>query len=152
MTQMQDHAALSGAKTAALLNISRAHANLLRSVIGEPVRQVLAFWLALDDLTAEQWADVGTAAWNTPGGDRSAAEMDAGMVAVWAAAADAAPEPVTDAQRSAARAAAWASNEIQRQGSLRERGEPFVFLPMFGFANPESIPPLPAGYGTALQE
>jgi hypothetical protein len=30
---------------------------------------------------------------------------------------------------------------------MRERGQPFFFLPMFGFADPESIPALPADYG-----
>ena len=113
------------AATAKLLNISRAHAILLRSVndtqdgapaivlthperiIGDHARQVLAFWLALDSFTAEQWAAARAAAWD----------------------------------------AAGASNEIQGQNIMRDRGQAFYFLPLFGFANPEAIPPLPADYG-----
>jgi len=30
---------------------------------------------------------------------------------------------------------------------MRVRGQEFYFLPMFGFADPEAIPALPAGYG-----
>jgi hypothetical protein len=30
---------------------------------------------------------------------------------------------------------------------MREKGQSFFFLPMFGFAEPEAIPPLPADYG-----
>jgi hypothetical protein len=32
---------------------------------------------------------------------------------------------------------------------MRERGQQFYFLPLFGFADPESIPALPADYGRA---
>jgi hypothetical protein len=32
-----------------------------------------------------------------------------------------------------------ATNEIQGARILRERGQPFTFLPMFGFADPEAI-------------
>jgi hypothetical protein len=144
-------------ETAKLLNISRAHAILLRSVndtqdgapaivlthpeqiIGDHARQVLAFWLALDGFTAEQWdaarAAAGDAAW------------DAARAAARAAAGDAAWDAARAAARAAAWDAAWASNEIQGQGLMRDRGQPFFFLPMFGFANPESIPTLPADYG-----
>jgi hypothetical protein len=115
--------------TAKLLNISRAHAVLLRSVndtqdgapaivlthperiIGDNARTVLAFWLALDGFTLEQWGAAGDAAW------------------------------------AAAGVAARASNEIQGANLMRDRGQPFYFLPLFGFANPEAIPPLPADYG-----
>ena len=45
---------------------------------------------------------------------------------------------------SAAWSAAWdaagyAANEIQGAALMRERGQPFFFLPMFGFATPEDI-------------
>jgi hypothetical protein len=30
---------------------------------------------------------------------------------------------------------------------MRERGQAFYFLPLFGFVDPESIPALPADYG-----
>ena len=126
--QLRDTAqAEADAATAKLLNISRTHAILLRSVndtqdgapaivlthpekiIGDNARTVLAFWLALDGFTAEQW----------------------------------------DAAWGAARDAAWASNEIQGAGLMLDRGQPFYFLPMFGFANPEAIPALPADYGVS---
>jgi len=48
-----------------------------------------------------------------------------------------------DAAGAAARGAAWAAargaNEIQGAALMRERGQPFFFLPMFGFADPEAI-------------
>lgn len=53
-----------------------------------------------------------------------------------------------DAARDAARDAAWASNEVQGARLLRERGQPFFFLPLYGLAEPENIPPRPADYGT----
>jgi len=36
-------------------------------------------------------------------------------------------------------AAAWAANEIQGAAFMRDRGQPFYFLPMFGFADPEAV-------------
>jgi len=45
-----------------------------------------------------------------------------------------------NAKRDAGRSGAWdAANEIQGADLLRERGHPFVFLPMFGFANEQAI-------------
>jgi hypothetical protein len=44
-----------------------------------------------------------------------------------------------DAARVAAGTAARATNEIQGARILRERGQPFTFLPMFGFADPEAV-------------
>lgn len=37
--------------------------------------------------------------------------------------------------------------EIQGARIMREKGQAFYFLPLFGFADPESIPTLPANYG-----
>jgi hypothetical protein len=34
----------------------------------------------------------------------------------------------------------WACSEIQGAKLMRERGQPFFFLPLFGFATPEEIP------------
>ena len=117
------------AETAKLLGISLAHAILLRSVndsvdgapsivltnpekvIGDQAHIVLAFWLHLDAMTAEQWAAARAAA-------RDAARAAAG---------------------AAARAAAGATNEIQGAAVMRANGTPFYFLPVFGFANPEAI-------------
>jgi hypothetical protein len=30
---------------------------------------------------------------------------------------------------------------------MREKGQPFFFLPIFGFASPDDIPARPANYG-----
>jgi hypothetical protein len=146
--------------TAKLLNISIAHSILLRSVndkadgapsivlthpekvLGDQAQTVLAFWLHLDGMKAKDWQKVDAA---------GAAAGDA----AWAAARDAAGAAARDAAWDAAWAAAWAAardaagacSEIQGARILREKGTPFFFLPMFGFADPESIPLLPADYG-----
>jgi len=136
--------------TAKLLNISVAHAILLRSVndkadgapsivlthpekvLGDQAQTVLAFWLHLDGMKAKDWKKVDAA---------------------WAAAGAAAGDAARAAARAAAGAAAWdaeyACSEIQGARLLRERGKPFFFLPMFGFAEPEAIPVLTADYGRA---
>jgi hypothetical protein len=127
-------------EVAKLLNISVAHAILLRNVndnvdgapsivltdpakvLGDQAHIVLAFWLHLDAMNVEQWAAAG----------------DAARAAAWAAA------------RAAAGDAAWdACSEIQGARLLREQGKPFFFLPMFGFDSPDAIPALPADYGIA---
>ena len=105
--------------TAKLLNISRTHAILLRSVndtqdgapaivlthperiIGGSARTVLAFWLALDGFTKEQWVAAGDAAW--------VAARDAAWAAAWDAAWDAARDAARAAARAAARSAARAA-------------------------------------------
>jgi len=120
-------------ETARLLDISVSHAILLRlvndsrpgapsvvltdpaQVLGDQAETVLAFWRHLDRMTAEQWT------------------------AVWAVARDAAWADPWAVAGTAARAAAWATSEIQGARLLRESGQPFTFLPMFGFADPEAI-------------
>lgn len=119
--------------TAELLGISRAHAVLLRNindhqdgapaivltnpeqVIGDQAHIVLAFWRHLDRMAAEQWAAAGAAAWAAAG----AAAWDAAEAAAWDA--------------------AWATAEIMGARIMRERGQPFFFLPAFGFADPEAV-------------
>jgi hypothetical protein len=151
-------------KTAKLLGISRAHAVLLRrvndsmpgaptcvltepeKVLGDQAQRVLAFWRHLDCMSAADWQKVAAAwaaAWDAAGAAARAAAWDAARDAAWdaarAAAWDAARDAAWDAARDAAWAAAWASNEIQGAAVMRERGQPFFFLPMFGFATPEEI-------------
>ena len=136
--------------TAKLLNISVAHAILLRNindsidgapsivltnpekVLGDQAQIVLAFWLHMDRMTDEQWSAAGSAA-------RSAAWSAAGSAA-WSAARSA-------AWSAAGSAVEYACSEIQGARLLREQGKSFYFLPMFGFASPEAIPALPADYG-----
>jgi hypothetical protein len=149
-------------ETARLLNISVAHAVLLRQVndsqpgapsvvladpaqvLGDQADTVLAFWRHLDRMTAEEWAAEGAAAraaiwasvWVAAGDDA----RDAARAAEGAAAGDDAGYDAWAAAGDAATAAAgYATSEIQGARVLRERGQPFTFLPMFGFADPEAV-------------
>lgn len=120
-------------RVAELLGISRAHSVLLRivndqqegapssvirnpeQILGDQAHGVLAFWRHLDRMTtaarAAAWEAAGEAAWVAAG------------AAAW----------------EAARATAWASNEIQGAAVMRAKGQPFFFLPLFGFADPEAV-------------
>ena len=80
---------------------------------------------------AAAWAAARAAAWDAARDAARAAASDAARAAAWAAARDAA--------RAAARAAAWAADEIQGAAFMRDRGQPFYFLPMFGFTDPEAV-------------
>jgi hypothetical protein len=115
-------------ETAKLLNISIAHSILLRSVndkvdgapsivlthpekiLGDQAHIVLAFWRHLDRMKAKDWK-----------------KGDAAGAAAW------------DAAGAAAWDAAGACSEIQGARLMRERGQAFFFLPMFGFADPEAV-------------
>ena len=44
-----------------------------------------------------------------------------------------------EAAREAAMDVAWATNEIQGAAIMRAKGQPFYFLPLFGFADPEAV-------------
>ena len=157
--------------TAKLLNISVAHSILLRSIndkadgapsvvltdpekiLGDQARIVLAFWLHLDGMKAKDWNKVAAAwdaAWDAArdaaGAAAGAAARDAAGAAARDAAGAAAWDAAGDAARDAARDAAYAGSEIQGARIMREKGHAFFFLPMFGFADPEAIPALPADY------
>jgi len=119
--------------TAKLLNISVAHAILLRNtndsidgapaivltnpekVLGDQAHIVLAFWLHMDRMTAKEWDAAWAAAWAAAGAAAWDAAWDAAWAAAWAAAGaaawdaawDAAWAAAWDAARAAARAAAW---------------------------------------------
>ena len=140
-------------RVAELFDISRTHSVLLRivndcqddaptsvirnpeQVLGDQAHVVLAFWRRLDQIDDKSWA----AAWDAAG----AAARDAAGAAAWDAARDAAGAAARDAAWAAARdaawAAAWASNEIQGAAVMRANGQPFFFLPLFGFADPEAV-------------
>jgi hypothetical protein len=142
--------------TARLLNISRAHAVLLRNtndkidgapaivltdpakVIGDQWNKLLDFWWYMDTLDVAGWRKVaaGDAAWDAAG----YAAGDAAWVAAGYAAGDA-------AWGAAWGAAGYASSEIQGGKILKRDGKPFYFLPKFGFASPDKIPARPADYG-----
>jgi hypothetical protein len=156
-------------ETAKLLNISIAHAILLRlvndkadgapsivlthpeKVLGDQAHVVLAFWRHLDRMTDEQWAAARdaaraaaraaawAAAWDAAWDAARAAARDAARAAAWDAAWDAARAAARAAAWDAADAAAYACGEIQGARILREQGKPFFFLPMFGFSDPEAV-------------
>ena len=136
--------------TARIANISVAHSILLRNindladgapsivltepakVLGDQWSKLLDFWWFMDGLDARGWGEV---------------------VAARAAAGSAARAAAESAARVAARVASSAgaaSHEIQGAAILQEQGKPFVFLPMFGFATPDDIPPRPADYGNGV--
>jgi hypothetical protein len=123
-------------ETAKLLNISRAHAILLRNVndkaegapsivltnpgtvLGDQWSKLLDFWWAFDQFGAADWERVAAAG---------------------------------DAAGDAARAAAWAAaGEIQGIEVLTSRGRDVFFLPMFGWGSPADIPARPASYGNGV--
>ena len=131
-------------------------------VLGDQAQRVLAFWRHLDAMTADDWHRLSAAwtaawdaaratAWTAAGTAARTAARDAAQDAAWDAAQDAAQDAARDAAQDAARDAAWgaaqdaawgaarATCEIQGAAIMRERSQPFFFLPMFGFATPEEI-------------
>jgi hypothetical protein len=116
---------------------------------GPETATVDAFLRHLEAMTPEQWSAARpaaryaarrarAAAWSAAGSAAGGAAWDAwdaAGYAAWPSAGDAAGYAAWSA-RDAARAAA---NEIQGAALMRERSQPFFFLPMFGFATPEDI-------------
>ena len=102
---------------------------------------------ATDEELAAAWAAALVAAWAAAWD----AALDAARVAAWAAAWDAAWaaaraaawaaawDATGDAARAAGSAASYVCAEIQGARIMREKGQPFTFLPMFGFADPEAV-------------
>jgi hypothetical protein len=156
-------------ETARLLNISRAHAILLRNtndnldgapaivltdpskVIGDQWSKLLDFWWHTDSMTNSDWLKViaawdaaGAAARDAAGAAARDATWAAAWDATWAAARAAARDAAGAAARDAAGAAAW---EIQGAEIFKRDGRAFFFLPMFGFATPDDIPARPSDYG-----
>ena len=92
---------------------------------------VEAFIRHLKRMTPEQWSAARDVA--------RAAARPAARAAAWDAARAAGKNAAWVAARAAAWDAAWAANEIQGAAFMRDRGQPFYFLPMFGFADPEAV-------------
>jgi hypothetical protein len=127
-------------------------------VLGYQAQTVLAFWRHLDRMTPAAWEAVREAA-NAVSPSRAAALEVAGAAA-WEAAGAAVGAAVGAAAGAAAKtavgaaagaaaweaawAAAWATNEIQGAAVIRANNQPFIFLPLFGFLNPELViaPPI----------
>jgi hypothetical protein len=97
---------------------------------GPETATVEAFIQHLKAMTPEQWRAADAA---------GVAAVDAAWDAAGFAAVDAAGFAAVDAAGFAAWAAARGANEIQGAALMRERGQPFFFLPMFGFADPEAV-------------
>lgn len=160
--------AIADKRIAKLFGISLAHSILLRlvndgqegapscvirnpeQVLGDQAHVVLAFWRHLDQMNPADWAAAGEAALAAAGEAAGAAAGEAARLqpgkqpkkqpekqgkAAWAAAKAAAGE----AAQAAAGAAAWAANEIQGAAFMRASNQPFFFLPIFGFPNPEAL-------------
>ena len=87
-----------------------------------------AFISHLKTITPAPWVAACDAVW------------DAACDAAGAAARDAAWDAAGAAARDAAWDAAGAANEIQGADLLRERGQSFYFLPLFGFADENAVP------------
>jgi len=129
-------------ETAGLLNISRAHAVLLRNindsmdgapsvvltdpgkVLGDQWSRLLDFWWAFDQLDAARWKEVAAArdaAWAAGDAARAAAWAagDAARAAAWAARA-AAGDAAGDAARAAARDAAGDAARAAARAAARD--------------------------------
>ena len=130
-------------QVAKLFGISLAHSILLRNindnregapscvirnpeqVLGDQAQTVLAFWRHLDRMTPA---------------DKEAVREAARAVSLsWEAAGEAARALAGAAAGAAAREAAGATNEIQGAAVIRANNQPFAFLPLFGFSDPESV-------------
>ena len=156
-------------QVAEIFGISRTHAVLLRivndrqegapssvirnpeQVLGDQAQTVITFWRHLDRMTPAAreaaggaareaareaaWEAAREAAREAAGGAAREAAREAAWEAAWGAAGEAAGE----AAREAAWEAAWATNEIQGAAVMRAKNQPFFFLPLFGFADPEAV-------------
>ena len=140
-------------QVAELFGISRGHSVLLRivndgrpgapscvirnpeQVLGDQAQTVLAFWRHLDRMTPAAWKEVGKVAWEVDG---EAAKKAAWRVA-GAAARGAAWRVAWEVAWEVAGAAALATCEIQGGAVMRAENQPFSFLPLFGFADPEAV-------------
>jgi hypothetical protein len=119
-----------------------APSNVIRNpeeILGDQAQVVIAFWWHLDRMTPADWEVAKAAAWEAA----EDAAWEAARDAAWEAAGVAAGEAASEAGGEAAWEVAWevaaASNEIQGAAVMRRRNQPFFFLPLFGFANPEAV-------------
>lgn len=151
-------------ETAKLLNISRAHAILLRNVndnaagapsivlthpglvLGDQWSKLLDFWWMFHCYEAKDWKRVVSGATG-----RTAAGVAGAAAGVAAGAARVAAAVAGATGRTAAGAAAEAAGgEIQGFQLPSMRGRGVFFLPMFGINSLDDIPPRPADYGNGL--
>ena len=146
-------------QVAKLFGISLAHSILLRNindnregapscvirnpeqVLGDQAQTVLAFWRHLDRMTPADKEAVREAARAVSLSWESAVSLSWATVgeAVWEAAPAVALALAGEAAGAAAREAAGATSEIQSAAVIRANNQPFAFLPLFGFSDPESV-------------
>jgi hypothetical protein len=146
-------------RVAKLFGISLAHSILLRNindtqdgaptcvirnpeqVLGDQAQTVLAFWRHLDRMTPADKEAVREAARAVSLSWESAVSLSWATVgeAVWEAAPAVALALAGEAAGAAAREAAGATSEIQSAAVIRANNQPFAFLPLFGFSDPESV-------------
>jgi len=149
---------------AKLLNISRAHAILLRNindkvdgapsivltdpgkVLGDQWSKLLDLWWMFDNYTSDKWRAVRAARGSAAARAAEAAREAAGEAA-WESAREEAWAAAWGAARAAAGEAAW---EIQGHTLMVERKQKPFFLPMCGIATPADIPARPADYGNGI--
>ena len=154
-------------EVAKLLNISRAHAVLLRiindrvdgapsivltdpsKVLGDKWSKLLDFWWMFHCYEADDWKKVvaarasASAAAYAAAAASAAAARDAASASAYTASAYAA----VAASAASAGDAAW---EIQGFELLGERGRDVFFLPMFGIKTLDDIPARPDDYGLGI--
>jgi hypothetical protein len=153
-------------KTAELFGISRAHAVLLRivndnadgapasvirnpeQILGDQAETVLAFWRLLDHTSDAAWAAAkaasrraarGAASWKAAWAAAKAASGETARGAAWGAVMEASWEKAWGPVGTADWGAAWATHEIQGAAVMRAKNQPFFFLPLFGFADPDAV-------------
>jgi hypothetical protein len=134
------------------------------AVLGGQWSKVLDFWCYLDTMTGAAWVAAQAAAWAAAGEAAGAAARRVAGAAALKAAGAVARAAALEAAQAVARAAtshavlqaagkdSWQSAsqaawEIQGAEIMRRDGNPFYFLPSFGFASPDDIPARPADYG-----
>lgn len=145
-------------KVAETIGISLFHSILLRQVndrkdgcpqdvLGDPEKVLgpnaalcLRFGWWIDRMGKEDWKKVVAA--RAAAEDAACDAAAAGACAAWDAAWHAAGAAAYSAGDAAGtlNAAQYAMLEIMGAAVMREKGQPFFFLPMFGFASPEEIP------------
>jgi hypothetical protein len=141
-------------KVAEIFGISIAHSVLLRMVndsrggapsvvirnpekiLGDQTQVILAFWRHIDTISLADWEALGSGVVYAAGElAKEAAWEAAGELAGQRARAVASTVPNCEAGR----AVAGATNEIQGAAIMRANNQPFLFLPLFGFATPENV-------------
>jgi hypothetical protein len=113
-------------------------------ILGDQAQMVLAFWWHIDRVCQADWQRIGRAVTAVAG---EKAIQAAAAVAEEAAAAAAGMEASQAAWLAASRGGGWrqavakagATNEIQGAARMRANNQPFFFLPLFGFANPQAV-------------